>query len=133
MVQALDLLAGNLEQPVSHMSRTICLFLHNTCHHLGHAGVIYTVDKCICWPHMYYGEPDRSLDLRTVLLPNSLPDQEFWLCRNYIGSVIHVFLDLQADLSVEGFRQELHLASLCPVRLFVGYVVQGLNTWSQVC
>ena len=128
MVQVLDLPAGNLEQPVSRMSPTICLFPHNTFHCLGHAGVIFTVDECIGWPDMYYGEPDRSLDLCTVLLPNSLPDWEFWLCQNYIGSVIHLFLDPQAGLSVEGFLQELHLASLCPVRLFVGYAVQGLNT-----
>ena len=55
------LLAGNLEQPVSHMSSTICLSPHNTFHHLGHAGVIYTVDTYIGWLHMYYGEPSRSL------------------------------------------------------------------------
>ena len=102
------------------MSHTICLFPHNAFHHLGHAGVIYTVDECIGWPHMYYGEPDRSLDLRTVHLPNSLPDREFLLCQDYVKSVIHLFLDPQAGLSVKRFLQELHLASLCPVRLFVG-------------
>ena len=120
MVQVLDLPAGNLEQPVSHMSHTICLFPHNRFCHLGHAGVIYTVDECIGWPHMYYGEPDRSLDLHTVLLLNSFPDQEFLLCWDYVGSVIHLPLDPQAGLSVEVFLQELHLARLCPVRLFVG-------------
>ena len=120
MVQALDLPAGNLEQLVSSMSRTICLFPHNTFHHLGHAGVIYTVDEYIGWPHMYYGEPDRNLDLRTVLLQNSLPDQEFQLCWNYFGSVVHLFLDAMAGLSVKGFLPELRLASLCPVRLLVG-------------
>ena len=116
----LDLLAGNLEQPVSCISHTICLFPHNTFHHLGHAGVIYTVNEYIGWPHMYYGEPDRSPDLRTVLLQNSLPDGEFWLSQNYFGSDVHLFLDPLTGLSVEGFLQELHLASLCPVRLFVG-------------
>ena len=120
MVQALDLPAGNSEQPVSHMSHTICLFPHNAFHHLGHAGVIYTVDEYISWPHMYYGEPDRSLDLLTVLLQNSLPDWVFWLCWNYFGSVVHLFLNPLAGLSVEGFLLELHLASLCLVRLFVG-------------
>ena len=52
MVQALDLSAGNLEQPVSHMSHTICLFPHNMFHHLGHAGVISPVDEYISWPHV---------------------------------------------------------------------------------
>ena len=120
MFRVLDLLAGNLEQPVCCMSHTICPSPHNTFHHLGHAGVIYTVDGYIDWPHMYYGEPDRSLDQCTVLPWNSLPDQEFWLCQNYVGSGFHLFLDPLAGLSVEGFLQELHLASLYPVRLFVG-------------
>ena len=74
MAQVLDLPVGNLEQLVCHMSHTICLFPHNTFHHLGHAGVIYAVDGYFSWPHMYYGEPDRSLDQRTVLLQNSLPN-----------------------------------------------------------
>ena len=66
MVQVLDLPAGNPEQPVSRMSSMICLSPHNTDHHLGHTGVIYTVDGYIGWLHMYYG--GRSLDQQTVLL-----------------------------------------------------------------
>ena len=102
------------------MSCTICLFLHNTDHHLGHAGVIYIADGYIGWLHTYYGEPDRSLDRRTVLLWNSLPNQEFWLCQNYIGSGVCLFIDTLAGLSVKEFLQVLRLASLYPVRLFVG-------------
>ena len=103
MAQALDLPAGNLEQPVSDMSHTIRLFPHNTFHHLGHAGVIYTVDKYIDWLHVYYGEPGKSLGQCTVLLQNSLLNWEFRLCRNYNESVIHLFLDPLAGLSVKGF------------------------------
>ena len=103
-----------------HMSSTICLSLHNTYHRLGHAGVIYIVDGYIGWLRTYYGEPGRSLDLRTALLWNSLPNWEFQLCWNYIGSGVCLFLDPLAGLSVKGFLQGLHLASLYPVRLFVG-------------
>ena len=120
MVQVLDLPAGNLEQPVCCMSHTICLFSHDTFHCLGHADVIYTVDGYIDWPHTYYGEPYRSLDGHTVLLQNSLPNWGFRLCQNYVGSGVHLFLDPLVGLSVKGFLQELHLASLCPVSLFLG-------------
>ena len=120
MVQVLDLLAGNLEQPVCRMSHTICLSQHNTDHRLECAGVIYIVDRYIGWLCTYYGEPGRSLDQRTALLRNSLPNWEFWLCQNYIGSGVCLFLDPLAGLSVKGFLQVLRLASLYPVRLFVG-------------
>ena len=102
------------------MSRTICLSPHNTVHCLGHAGVIYIVDGYIGWPHMYYDEPGRSLDRRTVLLQNSLLKWEFQLCQNYIGSGVCLFLGPLAGLSVKGFLQVLRLASLYPVKLFVG-------------
>ena len=117
MVQVLDLPAGNLEQPVCCMSHTICLFLHNTDHHLGLAGVIYIVEGYIGWLQMYYAEPGRSLDQQTALLRNSLPNQEFRVCRNYVGSGV---LDPLAGPSMKGILQGLHLASLYPVRLFVG-------------
>ena len=102
------------------MSHTICLFPHNMFHCLGHAGVIYTVDEYIDWLHRHYGEPGKSLGQHTVLLQNSLLNQEFQFCQNYVGSVVHLFLDSLAGLSVKGFLQVLHLASLCPVMLFVG-------------
>ena len=120
MVQVLYLPTSNLEQPVCHMSHTICLLPHNMFHRLGWAGVIYTVDGYIDWLHMYYGEPSKSLGQCTVLLWNSLLNQEFWLCQNYIGSGVCLFLDPQAGLSVKGFLQVLHLASLYPVKLFFG-------------
>ena len=94
------------------MSCTICLSPHNTFHHLGHAGVIYTVDGHIDWLCTYYGEPGRSLDQRTALPQNSLPNWEFRLCQNYVGSGVCLFLDPLPGLSVKGFLQVLHLASL---------------------
>ena len=69
---------------------------------------------------MYYGALSRSLDRRTILLLNSLPDQEFQLFQNYVGPGVCLFLDPLAGLSVKGFQQELCLASLYPVWLFVG-------------
>ena len=119
MVQVLDLPAGNLEQPVSHMSSMICLSPHNTDHHLGCAGEIYIADGYIGWLCMYYGEPGRSLDWRTALLQNSLPNQESQLFQNYVGSGVCLFPDPLAGLSMKGFVQGLHLASLYPARLFV--------------
>ena len=125
MVQVLDLPASNLEQPVSHMSSTICLSPQNIFHRREHAGVIYIVVGYIGWLHMYYGEPGRSLNWQTVLLQNSLTNQQFWLFQDYVGSGVCLFLDLLAGLSVKGFLQVLRLASLYPVRLFVGLMLQG--------
>ena len=79
MVQVLDLLAGNLEQPVSHMIGTICQSPHNTGGHLGHASEIYILDGYIGWLCMYYGEPGKNLSQQTALLPNSPPNWEFCL------------------------------------------------------
>ena len=119
MVQVLDLLAGNPEQLVTRMSSTICLSLCSTDHHLGHASGIYIVDGYIGWLHMYYGEPCRNLDWQTALLWNSLPNWEFWLFQNYVGAGVCLFLDPLAGLSMKGFVQGLHPASLYPARLFV--------------
>ena len=88
--------------------------------HPGHVGVIYTVDGYIGLPHMYYVEPNRSLGQQTVLLQNSLQNWEFWLLQNYVGSGGCLFLDPLVGLLVKGFLQELCLANLYPVRLFVG-------------
>ena len=66
---------------------------------------------------MYYGEPGRSLDRQTAFFQNSLPNWEFWLFQNYVGSGVCLFLDPLAGLSMKGFVQGLHLASLYPVRL----------------
>ena len=51
---------------------------------------------------MYYGVLSRSLDQCTVLHQNSLLDQEFWLCWNYVGSGVCLFLDPLAGLISEG-------------------------------
>ena len=77
MVQVLDLLASNPEQPVSRMGSTICLSPCSTDHHLEHASGIYILDGYIGWLCMYYGEPGRSLDRQTALLWNSPPNGEW--------------------------------------------------------
>ena len=120
MVQVLDLPAGNLEQPVSHMSGTFCRSPCNTDHCLGHLSEIYILDGYIGWLHMYYGEPGRSPSWQTALLPNSHPNQEFQFFQNYVWSGICLVPDPLASLSMKGFVQGLHPASLYPERLTVG-------------
>ena len=120
MVQVLDLLAGNLEQPVSHMSSMICRFPCNTDCHLGHASEIYILDGYIGWLHTCYGGPGRNLNWQTALLGNSPPNQKFQFSQNYVGSGVCLVPDSLAGLSVKGFVQGLCPASLYPEWLTVG-------------
>ena len=120
MVQVLDLLAGNLEQPVSRMIGTICQSPCNTDHRLGHASEIYILGGYISWILMNYGEPGKNLNRQTALLWNCPPNQEFLFFQNYVWSGICLVPDPQAGLSLKGFVQGLHLASLYPERLIVG-------------
>ena len=125
MVQVLDLLAGNLEQPVSHVSSTFCLSLHNTACHLGHASGIYILDGYIGWLCTCYSAPGTSPNRQTALLQNSPPNWEFRLFQNYVRSGVCLVPDPLTGLLMRGFVQGLHLASLCPERLTVGQMLQG--------
>ena len=120
MVQVLDLPAGNLEQPVSHMIGTICQSPPKTDRHLGHASEIYILDGYIGWLCMYYGEPDKNLNRQTALLQNSPPNREFQFFQNYVWSGICLSPDPLAGLSMKGFVQGLCLASLYHEWLTVG-------------
>ena len=93
---------------------------HNTSHHLKQVGMICNLGEYVDWPQMYCNALSRSLDRHTVLLPNFLPAVGFQLFLNYIRPGVCLFLDHLAGLFVKEFLQELHLASLYPVRLFVG-------------
>ena len=84
---------------------------------------MYILDGCFGWPHMYYGGPGRSPNCQTALLWNPPPNQEFRIFPNHVGSGICLVPDSLAGLSVEGFVQGLHLASLYPERLTVGYML----------
>ena len=124
MVQVLDLPAGNLEQLVSHVSSMFSQSLRNTDCHLGHAGRIYNLDGYIGWLHMYYGALGMSLSQQTALLQNSPPNQEFQLFQNFVMPGVCLVPDPLTGLSMKGFVQGLHLASLCPERLTVGQMLQ---------
>ena len=123
MVQVLDLLAGNLEQPVSHVSSMFCQSPCNTDHHLGHEGRIYNLDGYIGWLHMYYGVLGMSLSRQTALVQNSPPNQEFRLFQNYVRPGVCLVPDPLTGLSMKGFVQGLHLASLYPERLTIGQML----------
>ena len=115
----LDLLAGNLEQPVFHVSSTIYQFPHNTDCHLGHASEIYILDGYIGWLCMYNAEPGRNPSRKTALFQNSPPNREFRIFQNYVGSGVCLVPDPLAGLSMKGFVQGLCPASLYPERLTV--------------
>ena len=73
-----------------------------------------------------------SLSQQTALLPNSPPNHEFRLFQNYFRPGVYLVPDHLTDLSMKGFVQGLHLASLYPERLTVGSMLQGLYSHSQV-
>ena len=71
MVQVLGLLAGNLEQPVSHMSSMLCQLPRNTSHRLKQVVMIgslgeYVVPKLGICPILRLGKPN----LESAMLPN---------------------------------------------------------------
>ena len=69
---------------------------------------------------MCYGEPGRNPNRQTALPRNSPPNRECRFFQNYVGSGVCLVPDPLAGLSMNGFVQGLHLASLYPERLTVG-------------
>ena len=74
---------------------------------------------------MYCGAIGMSLNRQTALLPNSPPNQEFLLFQNYVRPGVCLVPDPLTGLSIRGFVQGLCLASLCPERLTVEWLLQG--------
>ena len=126
MVQALDLLAGNPERPVSCMCSMLCQLPRSTSHHLKQVVMIGNLCEYVDLPQMYCNALSRSLDWGIVLHPNFLPAVVFRLVLNYIMSVECLIFDHLAGLSVMESLLEWHLASLFLANLYIDEMVQGL-------